>query len=38
VEPRRRASRDVDELEELSTTTPIGLNHKILSLVEMLFS
>ena len=38
VEPRRRVSRDVDELVELSTTAPTGLNHKILSFVEMLSS
>ena len=38
VEPRRRVSRDVDEFEELSTTTPTGLNHNILSSVEMLSS
>ena len=31
VEPKRRESREVDEVEELSTTTPTGLNHKILS-------
>ena len=31
VEPKRRESREAEELEELSTTTPTGLNHKILS-------
>ena len=38
VEPRSRASKEADELDELSTTTPTGLNHKILSSVEMLSS
>ena len=38
VEPRSKASIDEEELIELSTTTPTGLNHNILPSVFILSS